>query len=88
MLRLLKNFTDIGVYDHTPRPEDTSVAADLNRIGHYRNKSAHMNERYLSVESFNLIWTDLTEVTLCLYQLLSKLFYICSFLSVFLFLNI
>ncbi|XP_052087251.1 uncharacterized protein LOC127724350 [Mytilus californianus] len=61
MLCLLRNFTDIGVYDHTPRPEDTSVAADLSRIGHYRNKSAHLNDCYLSVESFNLIWTDLTE---------------------------
>ncbi|CAG2253306.1 unnamed protein product [Mytilus edulis] len=61
MLCLLKNFTDICVYEKTPDPEDTSVAADLSRIKHYRNDFAHLNESILSVESFNSIWTDLTE---------------------------
>ncbi|CAC5370660.1 unnamed protein product [Mytilus coruscus] len=61
MLCMLRNFTDICVYDKTPHQKDTSVAADLSRIKHYRNDFAHLNESTLSVESFNLIWTDLTE---------------------------
>lgn len=83
MLCLLRNFTDICVYEKTPDPEDISVAADLSRIKHYRNDFAHLNESILSVESFNFIWTDLTEVSLCLYQVYVKIFYIIFSLSLF-----
>lgn len=64
MLCLLRNFTDIEVHDQTPQPYDTSIAADLGRIKYYRNKCSHTNDSKLSSEHFNLIWNDITEVSI------------------------
>lgn len=71
MLCLLRNLTEIDVYDQTPQTNDTSVAADLGRIKYYRNWISHINESKVSSESFILIWTDITQVRIRLYKVLS-----------------
>lgn len=65
MLCLLRNFTNVNVYDQSPQPHDTSLAADLGRLHYYRNECAHLNLGEISTEHFNLIWSDLTDVRIC-----------------------
>ncbi|XP_071135364.1 uncharacterized protein [Mytilus edulis] len=61
MLCLLRNLTNIDVYDQSPQPHNASEAADLGRMHYYRNECAHMNICEISTEEFNSIWTDLTQ---------------------------
>lgn len=65
MIALLRNLTKCSPlcgYDRLPCAIDTTPAADLARIKHYRNYMAHLNDGKLDSVDFNANWNDITNV--------------------------
>ncbi|CAC5412657.1 unnamed protein product [Mytilus coruscus] len=66
MILLLRNLTPITPppcgFDRLPSATDTTAAADLARIKHYRNYLAHLDDGKLDTVLFNTAWNDITNV--------------------------
>ncbi|XP_076095790.1 uncharacterized protein LOC143066864 [Mytilus galloprovincialis] len=64
MILLLRNLTPITPplcgFDHLPSVIETTPAADLARIKHYRNHLAHLDDGKLDTGFFNTAWNDIT----------------------------
>ncbi|XP_071159016.1 E3 ubiquitin-protein ligase DZIP3-like [Mytilus edulis] len=64
MILLLRNLTPITPplcgFDHLPSAIETTPAADLARIKHYRNHLAHLDDGTLDTGLFNTAWNDIT----------------------------
>ncbi|CAG2197839.1 unnamed protein product [Mytilus edulis] len=64
MILLLRNLTPITPplcgFDHLPSAIETTPAADLARIKHYRNHLAHLDDGKLDTGFFNTAWNDIT----------------------------
>ncbi|CAC5385477.1 unnamed protein product [Mytilus coruscus] len=60
MICLLRNFTDIDNSDIFPMETDTSDAASLLRLKHYRNNIVHSKTFTLSDEDFKQYWEHIT----------------------------
>ncbi|XP_052073571.1 uncharacterized protein LOC127711531 [Mytilus californianus] len=60
MICLLRNFTDIDKSDVFPIETDTSDAASLLRLKHYRNNIVHSKTFTLSDEDFKQYWEHIT----------------------------
>ncbi|CAG2253749.1 unnamed protein product [Mytilus edulis] len=64
MILLLRNLTQINPplcgYDRLPAAIETTQAADLARIKHYRNHLAHLDDGKVDTTFFNIAWTDIS----------------------------
>ncbi|XP_052103697.1 uncharacterized protein LOC127737205 [Mytilus californianus] len=64
MILLLRNLTPMTPplcgFDHLPSVMETTHAADLARIKHYRNYLAHLDDGKLDSGFFNTAWNDIT----------------------------
>ncbi|CAG2253747.1 unnamed protein product [Mytilus edulis] len=64
VILLLRNLTPITPplcgFDRLPSAMETTHAADLARIKHYRNYLAHLDDGKLESGFFNTAWTDIT----------------------------
>lgn len=63
MICLLKNFTEMDKSDIFPMETDTSDAACLLRLKHYRNNIVHSKTFALSDEDFKQYWEHITCVS-------------------------
>ncbi|XP_052079021.1 uncharacterized protein LOC127717166 [Mytilus californianus] len=68
MICLLRNISGIAApvrgFDVLPSSSDISPGADLARIKHYRNLSAHSGDGKLSNQMFNDAWKDVSEASI------------------------
>ncbi|CAC5412652.1 unnamed protein product [Mytilus coruscus] len=64
MITLLRNLTQMNPplagFDRLPSAMETTPAADLARIKHYRNYLAHLDKGKIDTSFLNIAWTDIT----------------------------
>lgn len=66
MTTLLRNLTSMNPplrgFDHLPAAIETTPAANLATIKHYRNFLAHLDDGKIDVTFFDTAWNDITSV--------------------------
>ncbi|CAC5364619.1 unnamed protein product [Mytilus coruscus] len=64
MTTLLRNLTSMTPpfcgFEHLPPATETTTAADLARLKHYRNNLSHLDDSKIDISYFNIAWNDIT----------------------------